>query len=154
MWTRPTVFPFCCINRLNRQQGALALFGEQKVIFESHVTFEDNIMEVSLVTVQHFRSNSTLRYPFAVRYFRIDESVSPEGQIHRKMSIPFPIAGGCECGWYMKMSRRRIDGEQRPIPPQHLATNPTTKNKTLSMVPFDMRIHVQEMLACPSFKHV
>ena len=35
------------LHRLHRQQGALALFGEQKVIFESHVTFEDNIMEVS-----------------------------------------------------------------------------------------------------------
>ena len=38
-------------HRLHRQLGALALFGEQKVIFESHVTFENNVMSVSHPTL-------------------------------------------------------------------------------------------------------
>ena len=41
IWARPS------FHLLHRQNGAYALFGSQKVIFESHVTFEDNGMEVS-----------------------------------------------------------------------------------------------------------
>lgn len=38
--------PDCRFVALYPQEGALALYGSQKVIFESHVTFEDNVMEV------------------------------------------------------------------------------------------------------------